>query len=359
MNLVAKTESRPAVSPSRQRTSVLRTVVLMAILATETMSGPSMVTAAPIVAGSIVAPGARAEKLFGDAFWAEGPAVGPDGRIYFCDITMTFWDDMKAGNIWAYDPDTGKTSIFRSPSGMAAGIKFDREGRMVVAEGADFGGRAVLRTDPRTGKATILAGLYNGRPLNAPNDLDIDRQGRIYFTDPRYFGHESIDQPVNGVYRIDADGTVHLILADVARPNGIALSPDAKTLYVTELDSLTADLRVEKVPQRTGAMHLLAYDLAQDGTASNRRVLVDYGNEIGADGIAVDARGNIYAAVSGGRPGVHVYAPDGREISYIPVADEPTVTNLALATRGGQTFLYMTAKKSLYRIQTLIPPRGQ
>ena len=265
---------------------------------------------------------------------------------------------MEAGNIWVYDPDTGRTALFRSPSGMAAGIKFDRQGRMLVAEGADFGGRSITRTDMKTGRTTIVAGLYNGRPFNAPNDLDIDRQGRVYFTDPRYFGHEPIDQPVNGVYRIDVDGTVHLILADVARPNGVALSPDGHTLYVAELDSLVADLRVTGVPQRTGAMHLLAYDIAPDGTASDRRVLVDYGNEVGADGIAVDADGNIYAAVSAkSRPGVRVYAPSGREIAYIPLPGEPTVTNLALATRAGRTFLYITARKSLYRIKTLIPAR--
>ncbi|SFM49715.1 gluconolactonase [Bradyrhizobium sp. Rc3b] len=316
-------------------------------------------TAAPIqVPGPIVASGARLEKLFDGGFWTEGPAVGPDRRIYFCDITMTFATGMDAGNIWVFDPATNKTSIFRSPSGMAAGIKFDREGRMIVAQGADFGGRSIVRTDSKTGRTTIIAALYKGRPFNAPNDLDIDDQGRIYFTDPRYFGHEPVEQPIQGVYRLDTDGSVHLILADVARPNGIVISPNQKTLYVAELDSLVSDFRIDKVPQRNGNMRLLAYDLAADGTASNQRVLADYGSEIGPDGITVDARGNVYAAVSAAsRRGVRVYAASGEEIAYIPVPDEPAVSNVALATRDGRTFLYMTAKNSLYRIETLIPGR--
>ncbi|MBB4262814.1 MULTISPECIES: SMP-30/gluconolactonase/LRE family protein [unclassified Bradyrhizobium] len=335
---------------------------LMAVAAVTTMIGITTTAgqmAAPLqVPGPIVASGAKLEKLFDGGFWTEGPAVGPDGRIYFCDITMTFATRMDAGSIWVFDPATNKTSIFRSPSGMAAGIKFDREGRMIVAQGADFGGRSIVRTDSKTGRTTIIAGLYKGRPFNAPNDLDIDDQGRIYFTDPRYFGHEPIEQPIQGVYRLDTDGSVHLILADVARPNGIVISPNQKTLYVAELDSLVSDFRIDKVPQRNGAMRLLAYDLAADGTASNQRVLADYGSEIGPDGITVDARGNVYAAVSAAsRRGVRVYAPSGEEIAYIPVPDEPAVSNVALATRDGRTFLYMTAKNSLYRIETLIPSR--
>lgn len=347
--------------PGRWIAAMLRPVRLtIAILVFAMPSAIAQTSSPSLVAGPIVAPGATLERLFEGGFWTEGPAVGPDGRIYFCDITMTFATGMEAGNIWVYDPADGRTTLFRSPSGMAAGIKFDRDGRMVVAQGADFGGRAVVRTDLKIGRSTILAGLYKSRPFNAPNDLDIDSQGRIYFTDPRYFGHEPIEQPVFGVYRIDPDGSVHLILADVAKPNGIALSPDQKTLYVAEHDFLLADRRIDKVPQRNGFMRLLAYDLSPDGTASNQRVLVDYGKEAGPDGLAVDARGNIYAAVqAASRRGVRVYTPQGDEIAYIPVPNEPAITNVALATRDGRTDLYITAKKSLYRIQTLIPGRSR
>ena len=77
---------------------------------------------------------------------------------------------------------------------------------MIVAEGADYGGRRVTKTDMKTGKSYILAGLYEGRPFNSPNDITIDEKGRIYFSDPRYWGHEPIEQPVQAVYRIDPDG---------------------------------------------------------------------------------------------------------------------------------------------------------
>ena len=81
------------------------------------------------------------EKLFGDALFTEGPAYGPDGMVYFTDITITFMFDMKAGRIWKYNPSTKTTSLFRSPSGMANGLFFDTEGHLYAAEGADFGGR--------------------------------------------------------------------------------------------------------------------------------------------------------------------------------------------------------------------------
>jgi gluconolactonase len=306
----------------------------------------------------IVTPGAEIEKVFGEGFYTEGPAEGPDGRIYFCDITPTFRSEMAAGNIWAYDPAGGRSQIFRSPSGMASGVKFDSQGRMVIAGGADFGCRSIIRTNLQSGRSHILAGLYNGRPFNAPNDLVIDRHGAIYFTDPRYFGHEPIEQPVFGVYRIDPDGGVHLILADISKPNGIDLSPDQNVLYVVEHDIRVLDRRYAPVPSRhIGDMRILAYDL-EYGAASNQRVLVDYHGEKGADGIAVDLAGNIYAAVqSAERPGVRVYNSAGVQIAEMGVPEIPS--NLTLVTRKGTTTLYITASKSLYRLSTQIPAANQ
>ncbi len=309
--------------------------------------------------GTIVAQGAKLEKVYFDGFWLEGPAQGPDGQIYFSDVTMTWRTGMSAGATMRFDPKTGQTSVYRSPSAMSNGIAFDSQGRMVVAHGADFGGRFISRTDLSTGKATILAGLYNGKPFNSPNDLDIDSEGRIYFTDPRYFGHEPIDQPVNGVYRIDTNGMVHLILADVARPNGIAISPDQRTLYVTELDFFLADRRIEAgVPWRSGDMKILKYELSSNGTAKNRSVFVDYGAEDGggADGIKVDRDGNVYAAVqTTKRFGVRVYSPDASEIAYIPLPEKPN--NVALASHDGRNWPYIaTQGGALYRIETRIPP---
>src|SRR6266850_711048 len=176
--------------------------------------------------------GSKLEVLFTGGVLTEGAAAAPDGAIYFSDITFTYTSGMQAGHIMKYDPKTGKVSVFRSPSGMSNGIKFDAQGRMVVAEGADYGGRRITRTDMSSGKSVILAGLYEGRPLNSPNDIAIDEQGHIFFSDPRYLGYEPIEQPVMAVYRIDVDGSLHRVITDAGKPNGVAISPDQKTLYV-------------------------------------------------------------------------------------------------------------------------------
>lgn len=305
---------------------------------------------------TILRDGATLERLFDGCFWAEGPAIGPDGCVYFCDITMTFRTDGQAGNIWKHDPRTGATTVFRSPSGMAAGIKFDSQGRMVCATGADFGNRCIVRTDMRTGRSMLLASLYNGHPFNAPNDLDIDDQDRIYFTDPRYFGHEPVRQPVFGVYRIDEHGKTALLLADVARPNGIALTLNQKGLYVVEHDTMMNDRRIADVPTRNGPMRILRYKLLEDGRASERKIFVDYGDESGADGIALDAEGRVYAGVmSATRPSVRVYDWEGTEICAIPTPERPT--NIVIVTLDDGPWLYITATTSLYRIAVTTPGR--
>ena len=137
-------------------------------------------------AGPIFPADAKLESVFSGGFFLEGPAAADDGTIYFSDITITAQTGGQAGHVWRFDPRTGKTALFRSPSGMNNGNRFDADGSLVSALGADFGCRCVIRTDMTTGKSSILAGLFNGRPLNSPNDLVIDRQRRIYFTDPRY-----------------------------------------------------------------------------------------------------------------------------------------------------------------------------
>src|SRR5207244_4382678 len=178
-------------------------------------------------AGGIVPANAKLEKLFdGGVVLTEGCASAPDGMVYFSDITFSNASKdkrgvMEAGHIWKFDPKTMKTSIFRSPSGMSNGIKFDAAGNMIVAEGADFGGRRVIKTDMKTGKSYIIAGLFEGRPFNSPNDITIDEKGRIYFSDPRYLGHEPLEQPVQAAYRIDPDGSIQRVITDAGKPNGV------------------------------------------------------------------------------------------------------------------------------------------
>ncbi|MFN5298251.1 MAG: SMP-30/gluconolactonase/LRE family protein [Planctomycetaceae bacterium] len=316
-------------------------------------------------AGPLLLPDAKLEKLFEGRVLTEGVAVAPDGQVYFSEITFSHvardeQGAIEAGHIWRFDPTTGKTVIYRSPSGMSNGIKFDARGRMVVAEGADFGGRRVTRTDLATGKTHIIAGLYQGRPLNSPNDIAIDERGRVYFSDPRYLGHEPIDQGVQAVYRLDTDGTLHRVVTDAGKPNGVAISPDQKTLYVVSNENgTTAIERLDKgtatqadkvtTPLRKGFMALLAYDLAPEGTAKFRKVLVDYTPQDGPDGLTVDREGNLWVAVRAeNRPGICVYSPEGKELAYLPTE---VPTNVGFARGKDANLLYITAGKSLYRIR--------
>jgi gluconolactonase len=258
---------------------------------------------------------------------------------------------LEAGHIWKFDPRTGRTSVFRSPSGMSNGLKFDAEGNLLAALGADYGGRCVIRTDMRTGKTYIIAGLFEGRPFNSPNDITLDEQGRIYFSDPRYLGHEPIDQPVMAVYRIDRDGSVHRIITDAGKPNGVCVSPDQKTIYVVSNDNgMTAIGRLSPdVPVHKGRMSLMAYDLHADGTAAFRSTLVDYSPEDGPDGLVCDVDGNLYVAVRAeSRPGIAVYSPEGRELAFIPTE---VPTNVGFGRGSESRTLYITAGKSLYRIK--------
>jgi gluconolactonase len=296
--------------------------------------------------------GAKLERLWTGGHLTEGCAMGLDGAVYFSDITFTRMANMQAGHIMRYDPKTGQTTVYRSPSGMSNGIKFDAQGRMVVAEGADFGGRRITRTDLKTGKSEILAGLFEGKPFNAPNDITIDTKGRIYFSDPRYLGHEPIEQPVLAVYRIDPDRSVHRVITDAGKPNGVAISPDEKTLYVVSNDdgALGFDRLPANAVLKKGRMELMAYDLKPDGTATYRRTLVNYSPQDGPDGLVLDREGNLYVAVRAEkRFGVIVYTPEGKELAYIPTPELPT--NVGFGRGAESKVLYVTAGGALYRIR--------
>ena len=304
-----------------------------------------------------ISPDARLQTLFNDGLaLTESPAEGPDGIIYFSDLTFTSaateagWE---AGHIWRYNPKTGETAMFRSPSGMSNGLKFDAQDRLIVAEGADYGGRRVTRTDMKTGKSYIIAGQYEGQPFNSPNDLAIDEQGRVYFSDPRYVGHESLDQPIMAVYRIDPDGTIHRIITDASKPNGVVISPDQNTLYVVSNDNGSFDVGriTADIPTRKGQMALLAYDLHPDGSATFRKLLVDYLPEDGPDGLTVDVEGNLYIAErSLKRPGIAIRSPEGKELAFIPTV---LPTNVGFGRGENSNTLYITAGIGLYRINVM------
>jgi len=160
-----------------------------------------------------------------------------------------------------------------------------------------------------------------GGKYTAPNDISIDEQGRIYFSDVRYFGHEDLEQPGFAVYRIAPDGSVERVAADAAKPNSVLVSPDQKTLYVVVLDwNNWMHFLTQPETALPGRNMLLAYNLAEDGTASSLRVLVDYGHVTGPDGMIADEKGYIYVAErTAGKAGITVYSPAGIELAHIPV----------------------------------------
>ncbi|MBX6314626.1 MAG: SMP-30/gluconolactonase/LRE family protein [Isosphaeraceae bacterium] len=287
---------------------------------------------------SVWAPGAKLEKLWGEGTFTEGGALTGDGAILFSDI---------GDRIMRYDPQTNRVTVFREPSGRANGLIFDPKGRLIAAEGANAGGgRRVSITDP-DGTVRTLANRYQGKRFNSPNDVAVDAQGRVYFSDPRYVGDEPRELTHESVYRIDPDGSVHRLETTATKPNGLAVSPDGKTLYVSD-----------NGPTRRV---LLALDLDAQGNASHPRVLHDFGRGRGIDGMTVTTDGRIVAAAGSGEAGgIYVFAPDGKQLAFLPVPENPT--NVEFGGPERKT-LYITAGKSLYRIETTMtgyhvwPPR--
>jgi gluconolactonase len=286
---------------------------------------------------AIVAPGASLQKAFGAGEFTEGPAAGPDGSIYFSDLTFEGQARGEDGHLMRFDPKSSTFTVYRSPSGMSNGIEFDRDGRMLVAQGSDQGGRGIVAFDLGTGKGKVLVSKFNGQLLNSPNDLVVDRQNRIYFTDPRYGDEKSISQPVKGVYRLDPDGTMTLLVPDIPMPNGIAISPDQSTLYVGCC-----------IPP---VNYVVSYPLSAAGAVGIRRTFIEYPGELCPDGMTVDRDGNLYVAErKETAPGIGVYAPTGKKIAFIQTPEVPS--NVAFGRGNDDTTLYITAGRSLYRITT-------
>ncbi len=297
---------------------------------------------------NILTANAKLKEIFsGGETFLEGPTMSRDELLFFSDIALTNGIPGKAGIIWSLNPVTAESKVFRSPSGMSNGLMFDANGDLIVCEGADFGGRRVTKTDMKTGKSVIIAGLYQGRPFNAPNDLAIDEQGRIYFTDPRYIGQESVEQFVMGVYRIDKDSTIHLVAANVTRPNGIIISPDQKTLYVVNADYpgngnlrfLPDDFSAVK-PTPEGS--LMVYDMMPDGSL---RFKSKFENMRG-DGMTIDIEGNLYIATG---EKVEVFSSDVIKITEIKT---PQATNLCFGRGRFSKTLFIAGGKSIYTIET-------
>ncbi|MBL9117184.1 MAG: SMP-30/gluconolactonase/LRE family protein [Verrucomicrobiaceae bacterium] len=313
-------------------------------------------------AGEYFGASSKPEKVFTAYGETEGVTAAPDGTIYFSDITLSkaVRDERgvtQGGHIWRFDPKTGRTTLFRSPSNKSNGLEFAPDGSLIACEGADFGGRRLSRTDMKTGLCYILTATYEGKPYNAPNDLAVDSAGRVFFTDPKYVGPESVEQPVMGVYRHDPkDGSTQRIITDAGKPNGIALSPDGSQLYVgvndngsEGVDSLL-DAQGKPPALRRGFMGILAYELMDGEVRSAARVLVDYGQQNGPDGMVCDASGNlVVTARAEDAPGLRVYeASSGKEVDRLVMEHAPT--NVSFGKGDDSRNLYVTAGNGLYRI---------
>ncbi|HWE36913.1 MAG TPA: SMP-30/gluconolactonase/LRE family protein [Isosphaeraceae bacterium] len=275
----------------------------------------------------VLPPGAKLEKLWGEGEFTEGGALAGDGSILFSDI---------GNRIMRFDPKTGKVSVFRAPSGRANGLIFDPKGRLVAAEGANKGGGRRVSITEADGTVRTLADRFEGKRFNSPNDVAVDAKGRVYFSDPRYVGDDPRELDHESVYRIDPDGSVHRLDTTALKPNGLAVSPDGKTLYVAD-----------NGPTRRV---LLALDLDEQGNVRRPRVLHDFGAGRGIDGMTTTADGLVVAAAGSGKEGgVSVFDPSGKRLAFIPVPEDPTNVEFGGPDRK---VLYITAGKSLYRVAT-------
>ena len=243
----------------------------LAPIATVLLAVGASLTAA-VAADDLVPPGAKLELLYTrtapiQGGLTEGVAAAPDGSMYFSEIP--FGEDK--GMIMRFDPRTKTTTVFAQDSHKSNGLMFDAKGFLIACEGSDGGGRGVARWDVKTGKREVIADRFEGKRFNACNDLCIDEKGRIYFTDPRYLGTEPRELKYHAVYRIDTDGTVVEVTHDVEKPNGIAISPDQKTLYVADHNNGTDRIDPTAPKPKLGAMKVYAFPLGSDGLVNGPR----------------------------------------------------------------------------------------
>jgi gluconolactonase len=288
---------------------------------------------------SLIPAGTKIEKLASGFLFTEGPLWRPEGVLWFSDVignVVRQWNPdgivtelLRPGG---YDGNSLLEGGFIGPNGMTA----DRDGAVVLCQ---HGNRRIVRISGDRTVSTVVD-RYEGKRLNSPNDLVFHKDGSLYFTDPPYGLPLQDKDPAkelafNGVYRL-ANGKLQVIIDDLHRPNGLAFSPDYKTLYVANSER---------------PMKWMRYDVAEDGTVRNANVFadVDHSTEPGVpDGMKIDVQGNVYAAGPGG---VWVYSPDGTHMGTIKTPENPA--NCAWGDDGKS--LYITAITSVYRVRVSVP----
>jgi gluconolactonase len=297
---------------------------------------------------AILPNGAKLERLWNEGEFTEGVAVSKEGLVYFSDIAI---EAKNPGRIMMFDPASGKTTVHVADSGQSNGLFFDAKGRLLAVCGANIGLRALceVTTD---GKMKVIADKFEGKRFNSPNDLVVHPRGWVYFSDPRYVGKEPLELDHMSVYRVDPDGKVDRATTDIQKPNGVILSPDAKTLYVAETNNGATGLEPAGTKTMQGRMTLNVLPIKDDGSLGPKRVVVDFGQGTGTDGMTTDTEGRIYCAVrKEERHGIVVFSPEGKELAYIPT--EPLPTNCTFGKGADSKTLYVTAGQGLYRIKLI------
>ena len=274
----------------------------------------------PAVAESVIAPGAKLEKLAGDLKFAEGPTIDTNGNVFFTD--------QPNDRILEWSAD-GKLSTFLQPAGRANGMYFDAKGNLIAC--ADE--KNELWTITPGKKVTVLIKDYQGKYLNGPNDVWVAPDGGMYITDPFYkrtwWNHDTMAQDGEQVYYLSPDGKkLARVTNDLKKPNGITGTPDGKKLFVADI----------------GADRTYAYDIQSDGSLTNKTLFCPKGS----DGMTIDEKGNIYIT---GR-GVTVFDKTGKQIEHIDVP-EPWSANVSFGGKDHQT-LFITACTSLYSIHLIV-----
>ena len=275
---------------------------------------------------SVVEPGAKVEKLAGDFGFTEGPTCDAQGNIFFTD--------QPNNRILKWSVD-GKMSTFKQPAGRANGMYFDAKGNLIAC--ADE--KTELWSITPDGKETVLVHEFEGKKLNAPNDVWVRPDGGIYLTDPFYgrswWDYKTRPQDMEAVYYLSPDHkTFKRVITDYQKPNGIIGTPDGKTLFV-------ADIQARKT---------YGYDIQADGSLTNKRLAANSGS----DGMTIDTEGNLY--ISNGR-GVHVFdSKTAKEIEVIPVPESPA--NVSFGGKDHKT-LFICARTGFYSIRMKVKGANQ
>ena len=273
---------------------------------------------------------ARVERLWSGARWSEGP-------VWFAAGRYLLWSDIPNNRILRWDGTNGAVSTFRQPSNNSNGHTVDRQGRLVSCEHLT---RRVTRTE-FDGSVTVLADRYQGKRLNSPNDVVVQSDGSVWFTDPSYgimMDYEGDraeqEQPGCFVYRVSPEGDIAVMADDYLKPNGLAFSPDESLLYIADTGA---------THHENGPKHIRRHKVAADGSLSGGEVFAECTNGL-FDGFRVDRDGRIWSSAG---DGVHCYAPDGTLIGKIHIPE--MVANVCF---GGAKLnrLFVCGTTSLYAV---------